>query len=120
MTPAMTRREALLLLAAAGGSLRHLLPAELRAEDVTDRFARALDAEAVRELGRRYLALAPAEASPAALRAALAAGRRPGERDAAFVARMVREDFAAGRVVELRGWHLSRTEGRILAAVSLL
>lgn len=32
----------------------------------------------------------------------------------------MRDDFAEGRVVELYGWHLSRTEGRLFAAASRL
>ena len=65
-----------------------------------------LGPESVREIGRRYREMAPAELLVAWPRRARAA--------------MVRDDFAAGRTVVIDGWVLSVTEARQCALYSLL
>jgi hypothetical protein len=77
----------------------------------------ALGAESVREIGRGYRAMVPAESDRAALETALRA-----DLHAARVSNeeCVRADFAAGRVIVVRDWMLSRTEARQCALFSLL
>lgn len=79
-------------------------------------------------LGRRYLALAPAEADPGRLlhalskdHADLAAASRTGAdiEIRAILGRCRQRDFAAGNTVLVDGWILSRTEARLCALVAL-
>ena len=76
----------------------------------------ALGPDAVREIGQSYRALVPAENDrttlEAVLRAELCAARESN-------ADPVRADFAAGRVIVVRDWVLSRTEARQCALFSL-
>ena len=76
----------------------------------------ALGPAAVREIGEAYCALVPAESDRAALESALRA-----ELDAARLANEdpVRADFAAGRVIVVSQWVLSRTEARQCALFAL-
>jgi hypothetical protein len=76
----------------------------------------ALGPDEVREIGRAYRALVPAEDGRGALERAL----RP-ERRATWLTSedAVHADFAAGRVIAVRGWLLSRTEARRCALFSL-
>lgn len=77
-------------------------------------------------LGAAYRAAVPAESTAEALADAILSdlgwparrwrGRELGER---LLAR-VRDDHAAGRVVNLEGWTLARTEARLAALRSLL
>lgn len=85
----------------------------------------AADGEAVAEaalarIGRRYLALVPADGDVAALRSAL--GMTGGADVIALGARLdaaVRRDFAQGDVLAIDAWILSRTELRAAALVAL-
>jgi hypothetical protein len=86
------------------------------------------DLGSAREVGREYLKLAPEEDDRDALVQRLAgAGLRRWEAfaatDPAALLRAVRarhtEDFAAERVVRLRGWMLSETEARLCALAHL-
>jgi hypothetical protein len=81
------------------------------------------DARRVRDIGVQYRASHPAERDATALRAALLAGT-PGDAPAAALPGLldaqVRDDFAAGRTVVVRGWVLARTEARQCALFSLL
>lgn len=54
-------------------------------------------------------------ATPSSLSAEVLAGRRRGESVATHLARKVAAEFAAGRMVDLAGWRLAETEGRLLA-----
>ena len=76
----------------------------------------ALSPAAVREIGEAYRVLVPGESDRAsletALRAELHAARSSNEDP-------VRADFAAGRVIIVRDWVLSRTEARQCALFSL-
>jgi hypothetical protein len=75
-------------------------------------------------VGREYLKVRPRESNAETLAALLhSALRLPGSRagygDAgdlrSVLRRRVREDFACGRTVEVRGWLLSETEARVCA-----
>lgn len=76
----------------------------------------ALGQERVRDIGQSYRALVPVECDRATLestlRAELRAARSRNEDP-------VRADFAAGRVIVVRNWLLSRTEARQCALFSL-
>jgi hypothetical protein len=92
----------------------------------------ALGADTVREIGHAYRADVPAESTPEALEATLriqSGHYGQGVRHLRYLTpaslRMtmeerVRADFAAGRVVVVRGWILSVTEARECALFSLL
>lgn len=76
----------------------------------------ALGPDEVREIGRAYRTLVPAEDDRGALERALR-----HERSANWLASedAVSADFGAGRVIAVRGWLLSRTEARRCALFSL-
>lgn len=79
------------------------------------------DPARVRELGRRYRSSVPGENGRKALIAALRNDLEPGLplTAASRLEEQVRADFAAGRIVTLKGWVLSRTEARQCALFSL-
>jgi hypothetical protein len=84
--------------------------------------------ESARVVGREYLRVVPAEASRGVLTSRLAR-RLPGgfrtvdgasdSRLHDLLLRCSLEDFDAERIVELRGWVLSRTEARLCALAAL-
>jgi hypothetical protein len=97
--------------------------------DATSALARpellvALGAERVRELGRRYREMVPAERDAASLGDAITrsfpwSARLFGS-SSIDVPRLVHDDFDAGRTVVVLGWILSATEARQCALFSLL
>lgn len=80
------------------------------------------DPRVVRDLGRRYRQIVPAEsAAPVLARAILAeSGPRAAPSLQRRVDARVRQDFASGRTVTLNGWVLAVTEARQCALYSLL
>jgi hypothetical protein len=83
----------------------------------------ALGADAVRALGRQYLAKTPGETDATTINAALRADLKtlrglPWNPVPDFQS-LVRADFDAERTVWLDGWLLSRNEGRRLALFAL-
>jgi hypothetical protein len=100
------------------------------------RLLAALGANTVREIGHAYRADVPAESTPEALETALrslgmtiqSGHDGQGVRHLRYLTpasamtseEHVRADFAAGRVVVVRGWILSVTEARECALFSLL
>ena len=125
----MTRRHAVLLLGALGGSalvngltVGELLSASPRpdtTDDLLDRFSRNLDGDGVDQLGAAYLELYPEEADEDRLVEEVLSNSSGSDEVKAFLRGKVGADFEAGRTVELFTWMLSRTEGRILAALHL-
>ncbi len=83
----------------------------------------AMDEAAVREIGARYRETVPGERDAGALRSAIARDARRGLwlpwKPSPSLERQVRDDFAAGRTVVVRGWLLSVTEARQCALFSL-
>ncbi|MBI4623510.1 MAG: hypothetical protein HY736_09880 [Verrucomicrobia bacterium] len=80
------------------------------------------DGRVVRDLGRRYREVVPAEDNARALVRAILAGSH-ATAPAPLPARVrnqVQRDFKAGRTVTLNGWILSVTEARQCALYSLL
>ena len=63
---------------------------------------------AMKSVGRQYLSDQPEEASRAVLAALVPANK-------AEISVLVREDFELGRLVDIDGWLLSRTECRVCA-----
>lgn len=76
----------------------------------------ALGPEAVREIGAAYRELVPAESDRPALERALGDELRSSRSSKVDP---VRADFAAGRMIVVRDWVLSRTEARQCALFSL-
>jgi hypothetical protein len=81
---------------------------------------------AVRRVGEAYLAVRPDEASTAALEAALDPEVRraleavpPGGPLPPAALAAIRADHGEGRVVEVDGWRLAETAGRLAALVHL-
>jgi hypothetical protein len=78
-----------------------------------------LDMNVAGRLGREYLGQYPLDP---ALKEVLALLRTPADGVETQVRRlreMIRDDYVAGRIVNLSGWFVSRTEGCILARVSM-
>lgn len=80
------------------------------------------DRRVVRDLGRRYREIVPTESDVHSLAKAILPG--PHAKAAAplraQVSAQVRQDFAHGRTVTVKGWVLSVTEARQCALYSLL
>ena len=77
----------------------------------------------VRNIGQRYRALHPSEASVNAIREAILGARPLAARLGLInppVANLVHDDFEHGRTVALDGWILSVTEARQCAIVAAL
>jgi hypothetical protein len=82
-------------------------------------WAEGLDMSTAGALGREYLGRYPLDP---ALKEVLALLRAPTDavRAAARqLQQMIREDYIAGRTVNLSGWFLSRTEGCIFARIAM-
>lgn len=84
----------------------------------------AQDSDSAKVVGREYLRHHPAEANAAVLVERIFLGdvqRRAEfvqasvEERRALVGQLIREDFAQGRIVQVRGWMLSYTETRLCA-----
>jgi len=69
-------------------------------------------------LAREYLSRHPSETAET-LEAALLNGRRGKMPLPAYVSTLVRDEFEDGRLENLDGWILTRTEARLLALASL-
>jgi hypothetical protein len=89
----------------------------------------APDTDSAKVVGHEYLRHYPAEAHAAVLVERIFLG--DGHRRAAFVqanagarralvGQLIREDFAQGRIVQVRGWMLSHTETRLCAIAVVL
>lgn len=119
----LDRRQALRLLAGLGGLA--LLPLPTRATFAAElpeplaRFKESLDAQAAAQLGRAFLKRHPDEADRGRLLEEILEGAEIPADWPAQLARKVRADFAAGRVVDLNDWQVSATEARIFAAIAL-
>lgn len=122
-----TRRQCVAALAVALGAvltgfsrLGGGAPVGLLTQDLAQIF-RGNRLSAAQAVGREYLRCFPAEADKALLASRICG---PGDGDGfrltrPWLSRQTRQDFEAGRVVELQGWVLSATEAR-LCALSVL
>jgi Flp pilus assembly protein TadD len=112
----VSRRRTLQLLAAvlAAG----VMPAAQSAS-LCRQWTDGLDLNAAGAIGREYLGQYPRDP---ALKEVLALLRTPAETTQGAVRRlreMIREDYIAGRTVNLSGWLLSRTEGCVFARLAM-
>ncbi|HEY0683823.1 MAG TPA: hypothetical protein VGD45_15930 [Steroidobacter sp.] len=118
MNMQLDRRRLLGLLVALGASTavnRQLAFGASAACDVT-MFGK-LDMDAIHELGREYLAQRPAATEVDVIAKLLAASQNDTETLEQLRTEVV-ADFTAGRIVNLAGWFVSETEGRVFAALS--
>jgi hypothetical protein len=111
-----SRRQMLQLLVAAiaTGAMPAAAGASLCAQ-----LAHGLDINAASAMGREYLERHPQDP---ALKEVLALLRTPADAMQTPVRRlreMIRDDYVAGRTVNLSGWFVSRTEGCVLARVAM-
>jgi hypothetical protein len=111
-----SRRQTLQLLVAAiaTGAMPAAAGASLCAQ-----LADGLDVNAASAMGREYLARHPQDP---ALKEVLALLRTPADAMQTPLRRlreMIRDDYVAGRMVNLSGWLVSRTEGCVLARVAM-
>lgn len=133
MTERLSEDRRLVLRLAVFGGMIAAAPAWARPADAgstaAGRLAELLPhAAGAARLGRRYLALAPAEADRRRLLDALSkdhAGLAVASRTGAdgeirgVVGGCRQRDFVAGNTVTIDGWILSRTEARLCALVAL-
>jgi hypothetical protein len=113
------RRAALQLFIAAisAGALPSV--ADARADTVCATLVEGLDLNAARALGREYLASHPADSALDDVLAKLDADGNSLPSAIRKLQEMIRYDYVAGRTVNLSGWFLSRTEGRIFARIGM-
>lgn len=118
MAQQIERRIVVGALGAAALSLA--LPRGLRAEpSLTAALAELFgNLDSARHIGRAYLRQTPAEASRETLLSALD-GTLPSAAKGEELRRQLRQDFADGNVVTVRGWLLSRTEARLCGLAAL-
>jgi hypothetical protein len=112
----LSRRQTLqlLLAAIATGSMPAAAGASLCSQ-----WAEGIDVNAASALGREYLDRHPQDP---ALKEVLELLRAPADALQAPVRRlreMIRDDYVAGRTVNLSGWFISRTEGCIFARIAM-
>ena len=79
-----------------------------------------LDLDAAADLGRSYLAAYPGDREIAPVLQLLDASSESPEAIADRLGELARADFANDRTANLRGWIVSRTEGRVLGALAEL
>jgi hypothetical protein len=130
----ISRRRALVLLAALGGAAaarplsgatwRDLLQSSYSGwtadqDALLQRFHDSLDANVVARLGEEYLDAHPNEADPDRLVSLVTAGWPPGATIAEAVRDTVKSDFEEGRTESVALWIVSQTEARLFAALSL-
>ena len=111
-----TRRNTLQLLLAAIAS--SALPGTADTSPCVQ-WADELDVSAAGAIGREYLERYPLDP---ALKDVLALLRTPADAERSPVHRlreMIHDDYVAGRTVNLSGWFVSRTEGRIFARIAM-
>ncbi len=125
MTPPISRRQALVLLAGgaavAGGGLAAITLVGDESADAPVSAAQTppVPTGEVAVIGERYLVQFPDESSVAVL-SQLVDLPRPGAPGAFAAARdRLREELARGEVVSVDGWVLARTEARLCALVAL-
>ncbi len=114
MTVSRRRTLQLLVAALATGAMPGAAGATLCGQ-----WTDGLDMNVAGRLGREYLEQYPLDP---ALKEVLALLRTPAESVETPVRRlreMIRDDYVAGRIVNLSGWFVSRTEGCILARVGM-
>jgi hypothetical protein len=113
--PAIGRRRALLWLSALGVSVG--LHGVARGRSCAS-FASDLDLDAVRDLGREYLLAHPDDPEVGDVESLLGVAATTELQQVRQLRERMQEDFSADRLVQLSGWFVSVTEGRVFAALS--
>lgn len=127
------RRRALALLAAATGGalarpLRGLTASEVGSREAIDsphltdpleRFRRAVDGDTIRRLAEDYLDTTSDPADADWLVARVLEHAHPAEDVGAYMRRRIAADYESHRTHDFRGWLVSKTEARLLAALAL-
>jgi hypothetical protein len=121
----MTRRQAVFILAGAGGGAGLIFaltrlrgPSPSAVEAAFDLRSKS----AWHELGKRYLAQFPTDRDPAAWDAGMSEAfekRSGGQALRRALSDQVLRDFERGNTVDIEGWTLSRTEARLAALAAL-
>ncbi len=88
-------------------------------ESLCTQWAEGLDLTAAAVIGREYLDRHPRDPAFAEVLALLRSPQDAVQSAARRLRQMVRDDYIAGRTVNLSGWIVSRTEGCIFARLSM-
>jgi hypothetical protein len=111
----VSRRRTLELLIAAIGT--GAMPSAAGAS-LCRQWTDGLDMNAAGALGREYLNQHPLDPALKEVLALLRTSADAAEAPARRLREMIRDDYVAGRTVNLSGWFVSRTEGCILARIA--
>ena len=111
-----SRRRALQLLVATIAA--SAAPAASSASLCTQ-WADELDLDAAGAFGREYLGRHPLDPALKEVLALLRAPADAAQGAALRLREMIRDDYVAGRTVNLSGWFVSRTEGCIFARIAM-
>lgn len=121
----ITRRQVIVLslsflgLASSRWSLGALLNAYR--DDWIKVLAKGIDRKAIGQLASDYMKQYPEERSdPDVMISVILNGYDEKEDVGVFLRKIVRKDFTHNDIVNLSGWRLSRTEGRILTLLSTM
>lgn len=118
MSGQMNRRRLMQLILALGASAAMHGKVALAAGGCRSPMFSGMDVAAAQELGREYLTDRPnSEALETIARLLTDAAANEAEA-LAELRKKVLADFTAGRIVNLSGWFVSETEGRVFAALS--
>ena len=82
-------------------------------------WADGLDMDAAGAIGREYLGRYPLDPALKEVLALLRAPADAAQGAALRLREMIRDDYVAGRTVNLSGWFVSRTEGCIFARIAM-
>ena len=104
----------LLIAALAAGAMPSAAGASLCGQ-----WTDGLDLNAAGALGREYLDLHPLDPALNKVLALLRASADAAETPVRRLRQLIRDDYVAGRTVNLSGWYVSRTEGCILARIGM-
>jgi hypothetical protein len=115
----IARRDVLALLCASGVMACGLVQAaESGAPPGVSTLAKDMDFSAIHALGAQYRKGHPNDADSELISKLLRNRSLTPEKIAARLRLMVTDDYRRDRIVELSGWHLSRTEARVFTALS--
>jgi hypothetical protein len=114
MNPSRRRTLQLLVAAIAAGAV----PAASSASLCTQ-WSDELDLDVAGALGREHLGRHPLDPALKEVLALLRAPADAAQGAARRLGEMIRDDYVAGRTVNLSGWFVSRTEGCIFARLAM-
>jgi len=112
--PGLTRRDVIRLVAAMAAAIPSAALAEALDADCWP-WAAAVDLDGLRSLGEGYRSTYGDATGITEVDALLTRGEANAS---AAIQRLAAADYEAGRLVTVAGWHVSRTEGRLFAALA--